>query len=62
LLDAMHLLGGVAHDVLKLLQGLKELPRVHQYEARVNSRDFGSVHLANALCGQGGMGCQACTL
>ena len=61
LLDPMHTLGGVAHDVLKLLQGLKELPRVHQYEARVNGRGFGGIHLASASPWLGGVGCQACT-
>jgi hypothetical protein len=43
----MHTVCGVLKGFWLLLQGLHEQRRVHQYEARVNSRRFNGCHLAS---------------
>lgn len=45
-IDAMHTIGGVMKDLCKCFQGLRENANVEAYEANVNNRDFGDVHLA----------------
>jgi hypothetical protein len=48
----LHALLQVARISWKLVQGLKEQPRVDHYEATVNGREFDKMHIASK--GQGG--------
>ena len=47
ILDSMHTIGGVIKGMWCLLQGLRENPRVHIYEAETNKRCFDGVHIAS---------------
>lgn len=51
-LDAMHTIGGVLQSLFKLIIGLKEAPRITQYERRINRRTFQRRHCAGRFLGR----------